>query len=71
MELRVRDRHGAEAQTTVVVETTIYSVPSNQLLWAAVTQSTNPRDLPAFVGELVKETVKEMQEQGLARSQPR
>jgi len=62
---------GVQRETVVVVETTIYSVPRNQLLWAAVTQSTNPRNLQAFVGELVKETVKEMQKQGLAKSQPR
>ena len=58
-------------ETRVAVETTIYSVPRNQLLWAAVSETTNPRDLRAFVGELVKETVKEMQKQGLAKSQPR
>ena len=58
-------------ETVVVVETTIYSVPRNQLLWAAVTETRDPRDLRAFVDELVKETVEQMQKQGLARSQPR
>ena len=58
-------------ETVVVVETTIYSVPRNELLWAAVSETRNPRDLRAFVEELVKESVKEMQKQGLARSQPR
>jgi hypothetical protein len=61
----------ARTQTVVVVETTIYSVPRNQLLWAAVSKTTNPRDLRGSVEELAKEMVKEMQKQGLARGQPR
>ena len=59
----------ARKETVVVVETTVYSVSRNQLLWAAVTESTNPRNLQGFVEELTKQTVKEMQKQGLARSQ--
>jgi hypothetical protein len=61
----------ARTQTVVVVETTIYSVPRNQLLWAAVSETNNPRGLRGFLEELSKEMVKEMQKQGLARSQPR
>jgi hypothetical protein len=58
-------------ETTVVVETTVYSVARDRLLWAAVSETRNPRDLPSFVEELVKESVKEMQKQGLAASRPR
>jgi hypothetical protein len=54
--------------TIVVVETTIYSVPRNQLLWAAVSETSNPKDLRMFVEDLVKESVKELHEQGLARN---
>jgi hypothetical protein len=61
----------ARMQRVVVVETTIYSVPRNQLLWAAVSETNNSRDLSAFVQELGKEMVKEMQKQGLARRQAR
>ena len=32
-----------QKDTVVVVETTIYSVPRNQLLWAAVSETKNPR----------------------------
>ena len=60
-----------QKETLVVVETTVYSVPRNQLLWAAVSETRNPRDLRAFVEELVKQSVEEMQKQGLAKSQPR
>ena len=62
-------RRACRRRRSVVVETTIYSVPRNQLLWAAVSETRNPRDLRAFVEELVKESVKEMQKQGLAKSQ--
>ena len=60
-----------DRDTVVVVETTIYSVPRNQLLWAAVSETKNPKGLQQFVGELVKESVKELQKQGLARKIPR
>ena len=53
------------------METTIYSVSKNQLQWAAVTESANEGDLQAFVKELTKETIKQMQKQGLAKSQKR
>jgi hypothetical protein len=57
-----------DRDTVVTVETTIYSVPKNQLLWAAVSETKNPKDLQRFVEDLVKESVKELQKQGLARS---
>jgi hypothetical protein len=60
---------GVQKETKVVVESTIYSLPRNQLLWGAVTESTNPRDLRGFIEELVKESVEQMQKQGLAKSQ--
>jgi hypothetical protein len=60
-----------QKETVVVVETTIYSVPRNELLWAAVSETRNPEDLRQFVNELVKESVKVLQEQGLARKMPR
>ena len=56
-----------EQDTIVVVETTIYSVPRNQLLWAAVSETKNPKDLRKFVDDLVKESVKELHKQGLAK----
>ena len=56
-----------QQQTTVVVETLVFSLPRNQILWGAVTETANARDLKGFVQELAKESVKEMQKQGLAR----
>jgi hypothetical protein len=60
-----------QKETTVVVESTIYSVTRNQLMWAAVTETRNPKGLSQFVEELAKESVKEMQKQGLAKGQPK
>jgi hypothetical protein len=58
---------GSRSETNAVVETLIYSLPRNQLLWAAVTETTSARNLQAFVNELVKESVEVLHEQGLAR----
>jgi hypothetical protein len=60
-----------DQDTVVTVETTIYSVPRNQLLWAAVSETKNPKDLRKFVEDLVKESVKELHKQGLARQLPK
>ncbi|HET9373225.1 MAG TPA: hypothetical protein VFO19_23340 [Vicinamibacterales bacterium] len=51
----------------VVVETLVFSVPMNKLLWAGVTESTNPKDVQRGIRDIVKATVKEMQKHGLAR----
>jgi len=56
-----------ERETVVTVETLVYSVSRNQLMWAAVSETTNPKTLPRFVDDLIKECVKELHKQGLAR----
>jgi hypothetical protein len=56
-----------ENETFVTVESIIFSVPRNELLWAAVSETRNPKDLAGFIEELVKASVKEMQKQGLAK----
>jgi len=58
---------GTETETTMVIENTIYSVPRNELLWAAVVDTTDPKNLQKLVADIVKATVKEMQKQGLAK----
>ena len=42
-----------ERNTYITVETTIYSVPRNQLLWAAVSETRDPKTLQKFVEDLV------------------
>jgi hypothetical protein len=53
--------------TTIVVETLVYSVPKNALLWAGVSTATNPKEAQAFIKQLVDEAVKEMRKQGLVK----
>jgi hypothetical protein len=58
---------GTETNTVLVVETLVYSVPLDRLLWGGISTATNPKDLPGFINELVKEGVKTMQQRGLVK----
>ena len=54
--------------TVVVVETLVYSVPKDKLLWAGVSETRNPKQLGKFVEDLVNEAAEEMRKQGLTRA---
>ena len=56
--------------TVVGVETLVFSVKQNQLLWAGMSETKNPKNLQQFVKDLVVEAVKEMQKQGLIAKKP-
>lgn len=49
----------------VTIETMVYSVPQNKLLWAGASESRNPKDARKLLADLVKEAAKEMKKQGL------
>jgi hypothetical protein len=49
------------------LETLVFSVPANALLWAGLSVTENPKDGTKVVAEVVKEAVNEMRKQGLAR----
>jgi hypothetical protein len=51
----------------VVIETLVFSVPQNKLLWAGVTETTNPKNATQVIKDVVAATVREMEKQGLAR----
>ena len=55
--------------TYVVVETLLFSMASNGLVWASVTETKNPKELQPFISDLARATIKEMQKQGLAKGQ--
>jgi hypothetical protein len=55
--------------TVVVVETLVFDMASNGLVWASVTETTNPKELQPFISDLARATIKEMQKQGLAKAQ--
>jgi len=57
----------SRTDTRVVIETLVYSMPLDKLLWAGVSTATNPKETQAFVKELVAEAVKEMKKQGLVK----
>lgn len=50
--------------TIVTVETLVYSLESNKLVWAGQSQTTNPTKADSFVRELVQSAVKEMKKGG-------
>jgi hypothetical protein len=52
----------------ISLETLIFSVPKNVLLWAGMSETENPKNAAAVVAEVVKEAAKELKKQGLARS---
>ena len=53
----------------VSLETVIFDVPGNALVWAGMSTTENPKSGQAVVAEVVKQAVKEMQKQGLASAQ--
>ena len=56
---------GSRSDTHLVVETLVYSLPLDKLLWAGVSSTTNPKEAQAFVRDLVAAAVKEMKKQRL------
>jgi len=55
--------------TVVVLETLVFDMASNELVWASVTETKNPKELQPFISDLARSTIKEMQKQGLAKAQ--
>jgi hypothetical protein len=51
--------------TIVTVETLVYSLRQNKLVWAGESRTTNPSDMDAFVQELVAEAAEAMKKQGV------
>jgi hypothetical protein len=51
--------------TTVTVETLVYDLTRNQLVWAATSETKDPKNLQDFVKDLVNATVREMKKMKL------
>ena len=49
----------------VTIETLVYSVPMSKLIWAGVSEKTNPKGAQKLVKELVGSVVSEMRKEGL------
>ena len=51
--------------TIVIVETLVYSLKQNKLVWAGQSKTTNPSKIDAFVKEVAAGAGKEMRKLGL------
>jgi hypothetical protein len=49
--------------TVIVVESLIYDVATGKLIWAGVSESTNPKSLQKLVADIVKEAAKKIEKQ--------
>ena len=49
----------------VYLETLVYAVKADQLVWSGMSVTTNPNDIGASAGELVRVAVNEMQKSGV------
>lgn len=63
----VYDPGYTRSERIVSLETLIFSVPKNSLVWAGLSETENPKDGQKVVAEVVKEAVNEMRKQGLVR----
>jgi hypothetical protein len=54
-------------QTTLAVETLLFNVRENKLIWASVTETTDPESVGAYMKGLVSAVVKQLQKEGLAK----
>lgn len=55
--------------TIVSIETLVYSLKTDELLWASTSRTTNPRNVDALVREVAAATASQMARQGLLASQ--
>ena len=53
--------------TIITVETLVYSIPQNKLIWAGQSKTTNPSKVDAFVRELATAARREMTKAGLLK----
>jgi hypothetical protein len=58
---------GTTRNTRIVIETLIFSLPLDKLLWAGISTTTDPDKQPVFMKQLVDSAVGEMKKQGLVR----
>jgi hypothetical protein len=55
----------ASETTTLVVETLVFNLEPERLVWAATSETKNPKNLQAFITELVDAVVQEMRKMKL------
>jgi hypothetical protein len=56
-----------QTDTIVIVETLVYSLKQDKLVWAGQSETTNPSKVGPFIKELTAKAAAEMKKQGLIR----
>jgi hypothetical protein len=56
--------------TIVVVETLIYSLKQNKLVWGGQSRTTNPKNVDQLVKKLAAAAATELEKQGLITAAP-
>ena len=56
-----------ETDTVVSVETLVYSLPQDKLLWGGVSETTDPANLDSFIKEVVSKAGEEFRRAGLVQ----
>jgi hypothetical protein len=54
---------GGTTDTVIVVESLVYDIATGKLVWAGVSESTNPKSLQKLVADIVKEAAKKIDKQ--------
>ena len=54
------------ANQVVFIETRLYSVTKNQMLWSGTSKTTNPKNVEKFINQLVNAVGKQVRKAGLA-----
>ena len=55
-------------QRTITVETMLYDLTKGTTMWAAVTRTTDPKDVQSYVKGLAQDVVKRLESEGLVRT---
>jgi hypothetical protein len=55
--------YSSTVDTVIVVEVLIYQVSTGDLVWAGVSEATNPKTLQKLVADIVKEAAKKIEKQ--------
>jgi hypothetical protein len=63
----VYDPSYLRTDTVVSVETLVFSLEQDKLVWAGVSQTTNPTKVPEFIKQLTAKVASELKKQGLIR----
>jgi len=55
----------AYSETVVTLETLVYSIEPDKLIWAGISRTTNPKDIRKMVKELADAAAKQMRKMGV------